>query len=67
MLLLLINALAAEPLPEPLPADRTWDRALRRLRRGLDEASVREDLVRVDGHGNIELLLLSGDGVVDET
>ena len=25
MLLLLINALAAEPLPEPLPADRTWE------------------------------------------
>lgn len=41
-----------------------WDRALRRLRSRLREGGVREDLVRPDGCGNVELLLLPGDRVI---
>lgn len=43
-----------------------WDRALRRLRSRLREGGVREDLVRADGCGNVELFLFPGDRVVDE-
>lgn len=43
-----------------------WDRTLRRLRHHLREGGVREDLVRADGRGNIELYLHPGDTVVDE-
>lgn len=43
-----------------------WDRTLRRLRLRLREGGVREDLVRADGRGNIELYLYPGDQVVDE-
>ncbi|MBM4368787.1 MAG: hypothetical protein FJ102_21415 [Deltaproteobacteria bacterium] len=43
-----------------------WDRTLRRLRHHLREAGVREDLVRGDGRGNVELYLYPGDAVVDE-
>jgi hypothetical protein len=43
-----------------------WDRTLRRLRHHLRAAGVREDLVRADGRGNIELYLHRGDTVVDE-
>lgn len=43
-----------------------WDRAMRRLRERLREAGLREDLVRADGHGNVELLRHPGDSVVDE-
>lgn len=43
-----------------------WDRALARLRRHLRSAGVRETLVRPDGLGNIELVMLPGDEVVDE-
>jgi len=43
-----------------------WDRTLVRLRRMLSRASVRPDLVRSDGQGNIELLLRPGDELLDE-
>jgi predicted ATPase/tetratricopeptide (TPR) repeat protein len=42
-----------------------WDKALSRLRRVLQEAGVRPDLVRPDGRGNVELVLHSGDSVVE--
>lgn len=43
-----------------------WDRTLWRLRVRLREQGVREDLVRTDGRGNVEILLLPGDVVRDE-
>lgn len=46
---------------------QNWDRNLRTLRRHLRTAGIRADLVRPDGHGNVELFLLPGDQVVDET
>lgn len=46
---------------------RRWDRVLRRLRLKLREAGVREDLVRPDGQGNVELVLLPGDRLIDES
>ena len=44
-----------------------WDVNVGRLRRKLRDARIRMDLVRSDGHGNIELLLDQGDVVRDET
>ena len=44
-----------------------WDVNVGRLRRKLQEARVRADLVRPDGHGNVELLLERDDRVRDET
>lgn len=46
---------------------RNWDRVLRRLRIKLREHGIREDLVRADGLGNLELVLQTGDRVRDET
>lgn len=43
-----------------------WDRLLARVRQTLRDASIREDLVRPDGCGNVELYLQPGDRVVDE-
>lgn len=43
-----------------------WDRTMRRVRARLREGGVREDLVRPDGRGNVELYLHPGDHVVDE-
>ncbi len=44
-----------------------WDVNLGRLRRKLQDARVRPDLVRPDGHGNVELLLERDDRVRDES
>ena len=46
---------------------RSWDSLIRRLRIKLREAGIREELVRNDGHGNVELFLLPADLIVDET
>jgi hypothetical protein len=46
---------------------RRWDRNLVTLRTKLREAGLRPDLVHHDGSGNIELVLLPGDEVVDLT
>ena len=46
---------------------RNWDRVTRRLRLKLREHGIREDLVRADGLGNLELVLQTGDRVRDET
>ncbi len=53
--------------PDRYTLRNRWDRVLRRLRASLEQAGVREDLVRADGHGNIELVLLPRDELVDET
>jgi len=45
---------------------QNWDRHLKRLRRKLTEAGFRPNLVRCDGRGNIELLTMPRDEVVDE-
>ena len=42
-----------------------WDRTRQRLKNRLREAGVREDLVRSDGTGNVELFLRPGDTVED--
>ena len=65
------TVLGGELWPE-LRADRdalrrNWDRVMRRLRLKLRENGVREDLVRADGLGNVELVLAVGDRVRDET
>jgi hypothetical protein len=44
-----------------------WDMALTRLRRKLRNHRVRPDLVRTDGTGNYELLLMRADTVTDQT
>lgn len=46
---------------------RNWDRVTRRLRLKLREHGIREDLVRADGLGNLELVLQTWDRVRDET
>ena len=46
---------------------QSWDRTLGRLREQLRVAEIRDDLVHPDGTGNIELVLRSGDQLVDET
>ena len=43
-----------------------WDVNLSRLRKKLNAAGIRPDLVRSDGHGNVELSLERGDIVRDE-
>ena len=40
---------------------QNWDRNLRSLRARLRQHGLREDLVRPDGRGNVELFLLPGD------
>lgn len=44
-----------------------WDQLRRRLRETLRESGIRDDLVRIDGRGNVELYLLPGDRLIDET
>jgi len=46
---------------------RRWDAHLGRLRAKLREAGIREDLVRPDGKGNLELVLGPRDVVDDQT
>lgn len=46
---------------------RRLDATLGRLRKQLEEARIRTDLVRPDGCGNLELLTYAGDRVVDRT
>lgn len=46
---------------------RRWDAHLRRLRTKLRDAGIREDLVRPDGKGNLELVLGPHDVVEDQT
>lgn len=46
---------------------RKWDVSLARLRRKLRQASVRPDLIRAGGTGQVELLLYPGDAVDDRT
>jgi len=46
---------------------RRWDRLLRRVKRKLAEKGIRQDLVRSDGQGNVELHLYLNDKVVDQT
>lgn len=45
---------------------RRWDMALIRLRKRLDDARVRPDLIRVSGTGIVELALEAGDLIVDK-
>ena len=45
---------------------RKWDVNLARLRKKLQGARIRPDLVRADGSGNFELVRYPGDVVVDE-
>lgn len=69
-----------KPVPWEVAAREVWgaaqdrmllrqnlDRTLQRLRERLREAKLREDLVRLDGTGNIELVLHPADRIVDET
>lgn len=46
---------------------QNWDRTLRRLRSMLRRKGVRDNLVRADGQGNVELVLKGDDTVVDES
>lgn len=46
---------------------RNFDTTLARLRRQLRELAIREDLVGLDGAGNVELVLYPGDRMVDES
>lgn len=68
-----------KPVPWELVARQIWgdrDRELlrdsfdttrARLRRQLRDLSVRDDLVKLDGAGNVELVLYPGDRTVDRT
>jgi hypothetical protein len=53
--------------PERMLLRQNLDRTLQRLRERLRAAKVREDLVTLDGTGNIELVLHPTDRIVDET
>lgn len=44
-----------------------FDSTMRRLRNQVRELGLRDDLVRLDGAGNVELVLYPGDRTVDET
>jgi hypothetical protein len=55
------------PFRDEARARKKWDQALLRLRQRLAAANVRADLVRPDGHGNLELVLAPGDVLIDET
>ncbi|MBL9104778.1 MAG: hypothetical protein JNL82_27790 [Myxococcales bacterium] len=46
---------------------KSFDSTMRRLRGQLQELDLRDDLVRLDGSGNVELVLHAGDQVFDET
>ncbi len=46
---------------------QNWDRNMRSLRKRLREHGLRDDLVRADGKGHVELFLLEHDTVIDET
>lgn len=46
---------------------KSFDSTMRRLRAQLHELDLREDLVALDGSGNVELVLHAGDRTVDET
>lgn len=52
---------------DPFATRRNWDRHLALLRDRLRQAGVRDDLVRPDGRGNVELFLCPGDSVRDES
>ena len=52
--------------PERSVLRRRWDVHLGRLRTKLREACIREDLVRPDGRGNLELVLTPRDVVEDQ-
>jgi hypothetical protein len=61
--------IAAELWPDERDAvrlRRNFDAVLSRLRARLREGGIRDDLVRTDGRGNIEVLLDRSDEVVDE-
>lgn len=72
-------ALLGAPVPWEVPAQeiwrngpisrarQNWDRNNRTLRKKLAEAQIRTDLVRADGRGNVELFLLPGDELIDES
>lgn len=53
--------------PDRMLLRQNLDRTLQRLRERLRAAKVREDLVTLDGTGNIELVLHPTDRIVDET
>lgn len=58
---------AAQVWPDELDSfrlRRNWDRNLSSLRLKLTQADIRQDLVMLDGHGNVGLHLLQGD-IVD--
>lgn len=44
-----------------------WDKGLQRLRKRLHDGGIREDLVRTDRHGNVELVLYRGDNLTNDT
>lgn len=46
---------------------QNWDRTTRRLRRKLRSVGLPDNLVRADGHGNVELLLRESDTLIDES
>ncbi len=46
---------------------KSFDSTMWRLRSQLHELDLRDDLVRLDGNGNVELVLHRGDQVIDET
>jgi hypothetical protein len=69
-----------KPVPWEMVARQMWgeqmdrealrdnfDATLSRLRRQLRELAIREDLVSLDGSGNVELVLYPGDRMVDES
>ena len=52
---------------DPTQLRRKWDVNLARLRAKLRDADIRDDLVRSDGTGNIEIVRYPGDTFEDRT
>lgn len=44
-----------------------WDKTMQRLRRQLRGHGLREDIVRTDRHGNVEIVLQDGDSLTNES
>lgn len=52
---------------ERLPLRDKWDKALKRLREKFRALGIRQDLVRIDHHGNVEIVLHADDAIQVDT
>lgn len=61
------RSLAKEVWSDVEASRHRWDMAISRLRRKLEDAGIRNDLIRADGSGQFQLVLREGDVFDDQT